>query len=199
MQNSKSIAPQVGFNIPLIFLLVLICPGCVYISHQKYPETHKFMPEKGGQCIKIAGIYNNQNSPVKDKRLFYKDMATTSLAPSFGFLEQSVDKVKISQDDLNALEIAVLDDQHTALSKKIFFRNVDYECKNGRIIFRNTYPNMWGLMGQPIYNSNHYEITKTFDGDLVLGDFRVGFNILIIPPLPILTNESALYFFRKNE
>lgn len=198
MQKFESSKSLVGLKRILIFYLVLICPGCVYISHQKYPETHKFMPAKGSQCINIEGTYNNTNFPVEDKRLF-KNKETISLAAELGLTDQIVKKVKIIQADPNALEVSVLDVHNVILSKKQYFRKTDYQCKNGRIIFKYKYPDMSGLMGVSFYNSNHIEVTKTFQSDLVLGYFNGGFIVNVIPPIPLLGSESVLYFFKKIE
>lgn len=188
-------------RICLIFVFLIFCPGCVYLSHQKYPESNKLWAEEGTQCIDIEGVYYNANFPVEDKRMF-KNTSTISLASnliSSALSDQKVDKVRINQDGSNTLEILALDGERVIANQKYYLERKDYQCKNGRIIFKYRYPDMGGMMGIPLYNSNHLELSKTINSDLVLSDFTAGYNILIIPPIPLFGNESVLYFFKKIE
>ncbi|GEM_PF-3492550 len=172
------------------------------ISHQKYPESNKFLAkEMGASCVDMEGVYNNSNFEVEDKRIF-KNTSTISLAshliPAVA-PNQKVDKVKINQHDPNVLEILALEGEDVVASQKYDLEKKDYQCKDGRIIFKYHYPDMAGIMGQPLHNSNHLELSRTIHSDLALRESTVFYNILVIPPLPLFLNGSELYFFRKIE
>ena len=185
-----------------VILGILFCQGCVYISHQKYAESNKFLAEEvGSRCIDIEGVYNNFDFAVEDKRMF-KDTSTISLASrlvSGVSLDKKIDKVKINQDDSNVLEILALEGGTVIASQKYYLEKKDYQCKDGRVIFKYQYPNMWGMMGIPLYNSVHLELSRTTDFDLVLRDSTVSYDIFVIPPIPLFSHESRLYFFKKVE
>ena len=186
------------FNLTII--IIFSCQGCVFISNQKYPPDHKLLVNKtSSSCIDINGTYSNDNFPVEDKRVFFANNSKVSLAAYLvgGITStEKADKVMISQDSRNILEVTALEGEKVVASAQYCLDKKDFKCGESKIIFKTGMIDTSGTIGI-LLESEHIELSKTEDLDLVLRMVENGGGVLVIPPLPLFGNSSYLSFFKK--
>lgn len=184
----------------LLTMIFLFESGCVMVSHQKEPEEYRVLNISGeNECVDLTGVYQNKKVFIEDKDRFFKNDYALSLA-HFLIPETNVDQEEdqVIVDFINqcTLEVKVMRSAKVIATEEYYKDKGDFKCRNGHIIFRSRKEMGPGENGMNSFSSEHIELSKSVNLDLIVRNYSSGVATIFIVPIAY-GNGSDFYVFRR--